>query len=105
MVISDVVKYSLKYSSVQLLTGVIEKSSTPRGTEICVGIHGNMACEPEARTAISQFQPLKELVLCLLQATNMPTFIETTRLVYTCINNDVHSAAYLSDDDCSELWS
>ncbi|KAL5007859.1 hypothetical protein ScPMuIL_016665 [Solemya velum] len=83
---SDVAVFLQEYKAVDIMVGVIGKSKAPRVTEICIGILGNMACNESICKSISENEKLIRLTLLLLESTDAPTLVETTRLLYTSLS-------------------
>lgn len=90
----DVAGFLQEFKAADILLGVIAKSRSPRLTEICVGILGNIACFPDTCVTLSQNEDLGAVLLLLLGDADPPTLLETTRLLLTC----------LSQQDCCSLW-
>ncbi|KAK3608494.1 hypothetical protein CHS0354_010343 [Potamilus streckersoni] len=84
---SEVTQFLLEFKAVEILTGVIEKSKAPRVTEISVGILCNMACDSSICQVIANQPKLIELILLLLESSDAPTLVETTRFLFTCVSN------------------
>lgn len=91
----DVADFLLEFHSPELLLGVIRASSSPRITEMCVGILGNMACFPEPCNALSQNGDLMQVLLLLLGDPDPPTLLETSRLLLTCLSRPESSRLWL----------
>ncbi|XP_013421718.1 protein saal1 [Lingula anatina] len=89
----EVVKFLMEFKAIEILTGAIAKSKAPRITEICVGILGNMVCDPNASKTMSENSKLIELSLLLLESPDSPTLVETTRFLHTCLSSS-----------CPEPW-
>uniref|UniRef100_A0A9J8B9A1 Serum amyloid A-like 1 n=1 Tax=Cyprinus carpio carpio TaxID=630221 RepID=A0A9J8B9A1_CYPCA len=89
----DVAVFLQEFKAPDILLGVIAKSRSPRLTEICVGILGNMACFHDTCVSLSQNSDLSVLLL-LLGDNDPPTLLETCRLLLTC----------LSQPDVAPLW-
>uniref|UniRef100_A0A673MQ19 Protein saal1-like n=1 Tax=Sinocyclocheilus rhinocerous TaxID=307959 RepID=A0A673MQ19_9TELE len=87
----DVAVFLQEFKAQDILLGVIAKSRSPRLTEICVGILGNMACFHDTCVII---QLLFSVLLLLLGDNDPPTLLETCRLLLTC----------LSQPDVAPLW-
>ncbi|XP_035252565.1 protein saal1 [Anguilla anguilla] len=81
----DVAGLLQEFKASDILLGAIAKSRSPRLTEICVGILGNMACFPETCLSISQNEDLGVVLLLLLGDSDPPTILETSRLLLTCL--------------------
>ncbi|KAJ8248890.1 hypothetical protein GJAV_G00228880 [Gymnothorax javanicus] len=81
----DVAGLLQEFKAADILLGAIAKSRSPRLTEICVGILGNMACFPETCVSISQNEDLGLVLLLLLGDSDPPTVLETSRLLLTCL--------------------
>lgn len=90
----DVAVFLQEFKAPDILLGVIAKSRSPRLTEICVGILGNMACFHDTCVSLSQNSDLCSVLLLLLGDNDPPTLLETCRLVLTC----------LSQPDVAPLW-
>ncbi|XP_023649640.1 protein saal1 isoform X1 [Paramormyrops kingsleyae] len=90
----DVAGFLQEFKAPDILLGVIAKSRSPRLTEICVGILGNMACFPNTCLTLSQNEDLGAVLLLLLGDADPPTLLETCRLLLTC----------LSQSDVAPLW-
>ncbi|XP_070565432.1 protein saal1-like [Ptychodera flava] len=85
-----------QWKMVDILIRVIETTNAPRATEICVGILANMACNEEIVVDISNREELITVVLALLECSDPPTLIETTRLIYTCVSNTQSATHWLA---------
>nr|XP_015194173.1 PREDICTED: protein SAAL1 [Lepisosteus oculatus] len=81
----DVARFLQEFKAADILLGAIAKSGSPRLTEICVGILGNMACFPDACRSISENEDLGVVLLLLLSDGDPPTLLETSRLLLTCL--------------------
>ncbi|XP_043083224.1 protein saal1 [Puntigrus tetrazona] len=90
----DVAVFLQEFKAPDILLGVISKSRSPRLTEICVGILGNMACFHDTCASLSQNSDLCSVLLLLLGDNDPPTLLETCRLLITC----------LSQPDVAPLW-
>uniref|UniRef100_A0A9J8DKD6 Serum amyloid A-like 1 n=1 Tax=Cyprinus carpio carpio TaxID=630221 RepID=A0A9J8DKD6_CYPCA len=90
----DVAVFLQEFKAPDILLGVIAKSRSPRLTEICVGILGNMACFHDTCVSLSQNSDLCSVLLLLLGDNDPPTLLETCRLLLTC----------LSQPDVAPLW-
>lgn len=90
----DVAVFLQEFKAPDILLGVIAKSRSPRLTEICVGILGNMACFHDTCVSLSQNSDLCSVLLLLLGDNDPPTLLETCRLLLTC----------LSQPDVASLW-
>ncbi|XP_026877225.2 protein saal1 isoform X2 [Electrophorus electricus] len=90
----DVAGFLQEFKAPDILLGVITKSHSPRLTEICVGILGNMACFHETCVSLSQNADLGAVLLLLLGDNDPPTLLETCRLLLTCV----------SQPDVAPLW-
>lgn len=90
----DVAVFLQEFKAPDILLGVIAKSRSPRLTEICVGILGNMACFHDTCVSLSQNSDLGAVLLLLLGDNDPPTLLETCRLLLTC----------LSQPDVAPLW-
>lgn len=84
---ADVARFLDEYKGIQIMSGIIEKAKAPRVTEICVGILGNMACEPTVCKAMSENFKFIALVLALLEVRDARTLVETMRLIFTSLSN------------------
>ncbi|XP_054631467.1 protein saal1 [Dunckerocampus dactyliophorus] len=91
---SDVAGLLEEFKAPDILLRVIAKSGSPRLTEICVGILGNIACFPDTCLTLSQNEDLCAVLLLLFGDTDPPTLLETSRLILTCV----------SQKDVSSLW-
>lgn len=83
----DVARFLQEFKAADILLGVIGKSKSPRLTEICVGVLGNIACFPETCQSISGNEDLGEVLLLLLGDSDPPTLLETSRLLLTCLSH------------------
>lgn len=83
----EVTMFLNEFKAVEILSGIAEKSKAPRVTEICVGILGNMACEPSVCTTMAENQKFVKLMLDMLETRDAPTLVENTRLLSTCLAN------------------
>ncbi|KAJ8391344.1 hypothetical protein AAFF_G00089740 [Aldrovandia affinis] len=81
----DVAGFLQEFKCSDILLGAIAKSRSPRLTEICVGILGNVACFPETCLSLSQNKDLGAVLLLLLGDSDPPTLLETSRLLLTCL--------------------
>lgn len=90
----DVAGFLQEFKATDILLGVIAKSRSPRLTEICVGILGNIACFPDTCLTLSQNDNLGAVLLLLLGDADPPTLLETSRLLLTCV----------SQRDVCSLW-
>ncbi|XP_062859492.1 protein saal1 isoform X1 [Trichomycterus rosablanca] len=90
----DVAVFLLEFKAPEILLGVIAKSHSPRLTEICIGILGNMTCFHDTCLSISQNAELGAVLLLLLGDNDPPTLLETCRLLLTCV----------SQPDVAPLW-
>ncbi|XP_051740709.1 protein saal1 isoform X1 [Ctenopharyngodon idella] len=90
----DVAVFLQEFKAPDILLGVIAKSRSPRLTEICVGILGNMACFHDTCVSLSQNSDLGAVLLLLLGDNDPPTLLETCRLLLTC----------MSQPDVAPLW-
>ncbi|KAL1247252.1 hypothetical protein QQF64_022628 [Cirrhinus molitorella] len=90
----DVAVFLQEFKAPDILLGVIAKSRSPRLTEICVGILGNMACFHDTCVSLSQNSDLCAVLLLLLGDNDPPTLLETCRLLLTC----------MSHPDVAPLW-
>ncbi|XP_015259100.1 PREDICTED: protein SAAL1 [Cyprinodon variegatus] len=82
----DVAGFLQEFKAADILLGIIAKSRSPRLTEICVGILGNIACFPDTCASLSQNDDLGAVLLLLLGDADPPTLLETTRLLLTCLS-------------------
>ncbi|XP_016318203.1 protein saal1-like [Sinocyclocheilus anshuiensis] len=90
----DVAVFLQEFKAPDILLGVIAKSCSPRLTEICIGILGNMACFHDTCVSLSQSSDLCAVLLLLLGDNDPPTLLETCRLLLTC----------MSQPDVAPLW-
>ncbi|XP_061773206.1 protein saal1 [Nerophis ophidion] len=90
----DVAGFLQEFKAPDILLGVIAKSGSPRLTEICVGILGNIACFPDSCLPLSQNEDLCAVLLLLFGDTDPPTLLEASRLILTCV----------SQKDVCALW-
>ncbi|XP_072172184.1 LOW QUALITY PROTEIN: protein saal1-like [Diadema setosum] len=90
----EVSKFLHEWKSPDIFLSVISKTNAPRITEICMGVLGNMACSPAIRQDFSKKQQLIDLSFALLSGSDSPTMVETSRLIYTCLN----------DEECAPAW-
>ncbi|XP_034976493.2 protein SAAL1 [Zootoca vivipara] len=81
----DVALFLQEFNAPDIFLGVFAKSKSPRLTEICVGILGNMACCPDICLSISKHENLGQMVLQRLCDSDSPTLLETSRLLLTCL--------------------
>ncbi|KAJ8344238.1 hypothetical protein SKAU_G00315670 [Synaphobranchus kaupii] len=91
----DVAGLLQEFKASDILLGAIAKSQSPRLTEICVGILGNMACFPETCLSISQNEDLGVVLLLLLGDSDPPTILETSRLLLTCLAQPIVAPIWL----------
>ncbi|XP_002732678.2 protein saal1-like [Saccoglossus kowalevskii] len=92
----DVAVFLHEWKTEDILVGVIAKTNAPRATEICIGILANMACNEDIVIDMSKKERFIEVVLALLECTDPPTLVETTRLIYSCISNSTAASYWLS---------
>ncbi|XP_077979146.1 protein saal1-like [Glandiceps talaboti] len=92
----DVAVFLHEWQTVDILISVIETTNAPRATEICVGILANMACHEELVLDLSKNPRLIKVVLALLECTDPPTLVETTRLIYSCVSHTQSAQYWLS---------
>ncbi|CAI5763311.1 protein SAAL1 [Podarcis lilfordi] len=81
----DVALFLQEFNAPDIFLGVFAKSKSPRLTEICVGILGNMACCQDICLSISKHENLGQMVLQRLCDSDSPTLLETSRLLLTCL--------------------
>ncbi|XP_015272773.1 PREDICTED: protein SAAL1 isoform X1 [Gekko japonicus] len=81
----DVALFLQEFNAPDIFMGVFAKSKSPRLTEICVGILGNMACCQNICLSISKDENLGQLILQRLRDSDPPTLLETSRLLLTCL--------------------
>ncbi|XP_077787264.1 protein SAAL1 isoform X1 [Podarcis muralis] len=81
----DVALFLQEFNAPDIFLGVFAKSKSPRLTEICVGILGNMACCQDVCLSISKHENLGQMVLQRLCDSDSPTLLETSRLLLTCL--------------------
>ncbi|KAL4225649.1 Protein saal1 [Mactra antiquata] len=91
---SDVAKFLNEFKAIEILSGIIDKSKAPRVIEISVGILGNMACEKSVCKEMADNAKFIQLVLLLMETRDVPTLVESTRLIYTS----------LSDTSSRDIW-
>lgn len=84
---SDVARFLEEFQAVEIMSGIIEKSKAPRVIEICVGILGNMACEPNVCQKMSENHKFIDLVLDMMETRDGRTLVENTRLIAACLAN------------------
>ncbi|KAK1789707.1 hypothetical protein P4O66_015597 [Electrophorus voltai] len=83
----DVAGFLQEFKAPDILLGVITKSHSPRLTEICVGILGNMACFHETCVSLSQNADLGLLLTCVSQPDVAPLWLERIQQqTATCSN-------------------
>ncbi|XP_077177699.1 protein SAAL1 isoform X1 [Paroedura picta] len=81
----DVALFLQEFNAPDIFMGIFAKSKSPRLTEICVGILGNMACCQKICMSISKDENLGQLILQRLCDSDPPTLLETSRLLLTCL--------------------
>nr|XP_054761911.1 protein saal1-like isoform X2 [Lytechinus pictus] len=91
----EVAKFLQEWKSPDIFLSVISKTNAPRITEICMGVLGNMACSSEIRREFSKNQQLIDLSFSLLSGSDAPTMVEASRLIYTCLNDEVSAPRWL----------
>ncbi|CAI9740702.1 protein saal1-like isoform X1 [Octopus vulgaris] len=88
--VDDVVVFMHEFKSVELLSAVIVKSRAPRVTEICVGILGNLSCNPTVCSEMSTNPEFINMVLLLLENPDGLCLVQTVRLLYCCLQSEEH---------------
>ncbi|XP_033646225.1 protein SAAL1-like [Asterias rubens] len=83
----DVSNFLHEWKSLDILISVVEQTTAPRLTEICMGIVANMACSKDITAHISNNQRIRLLTLELLGSSDTQTLIQTTRLLSTCLSS------------------
>ncbi|XP_038054190.1 protein SAAL1-like [Patiria miniata] len=104
----DVAKFLHEWKSLDILTSVIEQTTAPRVTEICMGILANMACSKDIAGHISSNQKIRSLTLDFLGSSDTQTLIQTTRLLLTCLSSKIEETVGLwlqqiTEEFCSKL--
>ncbi|XP_022083690.1 protein saal1-like [Acanthaster planci] len=104
----DVAKFLHEWKSLDILTSVIEQTTAPRATEICMGILANMACSGDIADYISRSDKIRSLTLEFLGSSDTQTLIQTTRLLLTCLSCKLEDTVGLwlqeiTEEFCSKL--
>lgn len=93
---SEVATLLKEYDAVNIFTGVIVNSKSPRATEIAIGILGNLACHPAIGEQMAACEDLVHMSLLLLDSPDPPTLVEASRFLSTVLSCSATKSTWLA---------